>query len=129
MAREVALQYLYQVDITSRHTLEGLSLFLTHFVEDEEIVPYARELVVGVYDNLERIDALLDRASNNWSVSRMTVTDRNVLRIATYELLCCSDVPFKVAINEAVELGKRFGSPKFPAFANGVLDRVRTEVA
>ncbi len=128
-AREIALQYLYQVDITSNHTDRSLDDFMTHFVDDTEIIPYAQELIEGVYTYLPRIDALIETASKNWTVSRMSSTDRNILRIATYELAYKSDIPYKVAINEGIELAKRFGSPRFPAFANGVLDRVRTEVA
>jgi len=128
-AREIALQYLYQVDITSDHTEKTLDDFIDHFVDDEEIVPYAKELVGGVYRHLSSIDELIERASRNWTVSRMSSIDRNILRIATYELVYNPDIPYKVAINEGIELAKRFGSQRFPAFANGVLDRVRTEVA
>ncbi|HHO75960.1 MAG TPA: transcription antitermination factor NusB [Deltaproteobacteria bacterium] len=128
-AREIALQYLYQVDITSDHTDRILDDFIAHFVDDEEIIPYAKELVSGVYMYLAHIDELIEKASRNWTVSRMSSTDRNILRIATYELAYNPDIPYKVAINEGIELAKRFGSPRFPAFANGVLDRVRTEVA
>jgi len=128
-AREIALQYLYQVDITRDHTLETIDGFIIHFVEDEEVVPYARELIGGVYEHLSSIDNMIERASRNWTVSRMTNTDRNILRIATYELVFKEDIPYKVAINEGIELAKRFGSPKFPAFANGVLDRVHSEVS
>jgi N utilization substance protein B len=128
-AREIALQYLYQVDITSNHTDKTLDDFIAHFVDDEEIIPYAQDLIQGVYTHLTRIDALIEKASRNWTVSRMSSTDRNILRIATYELACKQDIPYKVAINEGIELAKRFGSPRFPAFVNGVLDKVRTEVA
>lgn len=122
------MQYLYQVDITCNHTDKTLDDFIAHFVDDEEIIPYAQELIHGVYTYLSRIDDLIDQASRNWTVSRMSSTDRNILRIATYELAYNSDIPYKVAINEGIELAKRFGAPGFPAFANGVLDRVRTEV-
>lgn len=128
-AREIALQYLYQIDITHAHSEETLEAFFSHFVNDKEVVPYARELVCGVYDSLIRIDSLIEQASENWKVSRMSTTDRNILRIATYELAFKPDIPYKVAINEAIELAKRFGSPRFPAFANGVLDKVWSEVS
>ena len=128
-AREIALQYLYQVDITKNHTDETLKDFIDHFVEDRDVVPYAHDLINGVYSHLRRLDELIEKASNNWSVSRMSTTDRNILRIATYELVYRPDIPYKVAINEGIELAKKFGSPRFPAFANGVLDRVRTEVS
>jgi len=107
-AREIALQYLYQVDLTSAHSPQVFREFVAHFVDDDEIVPYAETLVEGVYDHLARID-------------------RNILRIATFELIYRGDVPYKVAITEGIELAKRYGSPKFPAFVNGVLDHVRTE--
>jgi N utilization substance protein B len=128
-AREIALQYLYQVDITKNHTEDTLRDFIGHFVEDKDVVPYAQDLINGVYEHLHRIDELIEAASENWSVSRMSTTDRNILRIATYELVFKPDIPYKVAINEGIELAKKFGSPRFPAFANGVLDRVRTEVS
>ncbi len=126
-AREIALQYLYQVDLTSAHSPQVFREFVAHFVDDDEIVPYAETLVEGVYDHLARIDELIERSAKNWTVSRMSSTDRNILRIATFELIYRGDVPYKVAITEGIELAKRYGSPKFPAFVNGVLDHVRTE--
>ncbi|MCD6571581.1 MAG: transcription antitermination factor NusB [Deltaproteobacteria bacterium] len=126
-AREVALQYLYQVDITKRHTEETLEAFITHFVKGRDAIRYAQELINGVYAHLEKIDELIDKASENWPVRRMSKTDRNILRISTYELTFNPDVPYRVAINEGIELAKRFGSPKSPAFVNGVLDRIRID--
>ena len=129
-AREIALQYLYQVDVTKDHTERTLQDFIDHFAEEKDVdaVPYARDLVVGVYGHLNEIDGLIEQASNNWTVSRMSSTDRNILRIATYELKFGTGVPYKVVINEGIELAKRFGSPRFPAFANGVLDRIGSEL-
>ena len=130
-SREVALQYLYQIDITSSHTDKTVQDFFDHFLveKDQDIVPYAKELIDGVCENLVQIDTLLEKASDNWKVSRMSTTDRNILRIATYEMAYRRDVPYKVAINEAIEIAKRFGSPRFPAFANGVLDKVWNEIS
>ena len=126
---DAALQYLYQAEVNSSHTNEALESFLEHFIEDSLIKPYAKELVSGILSNLQSIDSLIDRATSNWRVSRMTRTDMNILRIATYEMAFRKDIPYKVAINEGVELAKRFGSPKCPSFANGVLDRVRVMVS
>jgi transcription antitermination protein NusB len=123
-ARDAALQYLYQADVNSRHTQETLDSFLVHFIEDEYVKPYAKDLVAGVLNNLQDIDSLIEKATSNWRISRMSRIDRNILRIATYELAIRKDIPYKVAINEGVELAKRFGSPKCPSFANGVLDKV-----
>jgi len=127
-ARELALQYLYQVDLTKDHNAKILGDFMRHFVENEEdqdAEAYARELIEGVVAHLGEIDAMIEDAAQNWTVSRMSTTDRNILRVATCEMVFRGDIPFKVAINEGVELAKRFGSPKFPSFANGVLDRIR----
>ena len=123
-ARDAALQYLYQAEANSRHTQETLDSFLVHFIEDEYVKPYAKDLVAGVLNNLQAIDSLIEKATSNWRVSRMTRTDRNILRISTYEIAIREDIPYRVAINEGVELAKRFGSDKCPSFANGVLDRV-----
>ena len=120
----MALQYLYQVDMTGSHTEQAMQDFFAHFVEDVELVPYAKDIIAGVCDHLVEIDELIEKASTNWSVSRMSATDRNILRIAAYELAFRDDVPYKVVINEAIEIAKRYGSPKLPSFANGVLDRV-----
>jgi transcription antitermination protein NusB len=126
-AREVALQYLYQIDITSSHTGQTLKDFFDHFVDAKDLVPYAEELIEGVCEHLTEIDSLIDEASRNWKVRRMSSTDRNILRMATYEMAFRQDVPYKVAINESIELAKRFGSQKLPSFANGVLDRIWNE--
>ena len=123
-ARDAALQYLYQVEVNSRHTQETLDSFLVHFIDDESVKPYAMDLVAGVLNNLQAVDSLIEKATSNWRVSRMTRTDRNILRIAAYEIAIRKDIPYKVAINEGVELAKRFGSDKCPSFANGVLDKV-----
>jgi transcription antitermination protein NusB len=123
-ARDAALQYLYQVEVNSRHSEGTLDSFLVHFIEDEYVKPYAKDLVAGVLNNIQAIDSLIEKATSNWRVSRMTRIDRNILRIATYELAVREDIPYKVAINEGVELAKRFGSAQCPSFANGVLDRV-----
>mgnify|MGYP001063586223 CR=1 FL=1 len=128
-AREIALQYLYQVDITRDHNSRTTKDFFDHFAEDKDVVPYAQEIIDGVYKHLHEVDALIEKASKNWTVSRMSTTDRNILRIAAYELAFNQDIPYKVVINEGIELAKRFGSPRFPAFANGVLDKIWSEVS
>jgi N utilization substance protein B len=71
------------------------------------------------------IDAVIERYSDNWKISRMSGVDRNILRIAIYELMYCNDIPYKVTINEAIDIGKRFGSNESGAFINGILDGIR----
>ncbi len=85
---------------------------------------YYRETLVGFWDHREEIDGLIRGAAENWRLERMTFVDRNLLRLGTYEILCSRDVPYAVAINEAVELGKKFGSGESGAFLNGILDRI-----
>ena len=85
---------------------------------------YYEESVRGVWGRVEEIDALIGEAAEHWRVGRMTLVDRNILRLGAYELSLGSEIPFAVAINEAVELGKRFGSEESGAFINGILDRI-----
>lgn len=85
---------------------------------------FAEQLVSGVADQLERIDQLIAAHADNWSLERMARVDLALLRLATYELLCATDVPASVVINEAIEIGKRFGTRETPAFINGILDKI-----
>ena len=143
--REVALQILYQVDVQERLTdAEAMALFWRHFASrDEQPEPDARDphdsddddargfaelLVRGVREHLAEIDALLARASRNWRLERMARVDRNLLRLAAWELMRAEDVPAKVAINEAIEIAKRFGTAESPPFVNGILDRCLEEI-
>jgi N utilization substance protein B len=89
-----------------------------------EVRTFAEELVRGVYDQLETIDETLHSYSTNWSLERMARVDLALLRLSTYELMCRPDIPVNVIINEAVEIGKRYGTKETPAFINGILDRI-----
>ena len=89
-----------------------------------EVRDFAEELVRGVYDQLETIDETLHSYSTNWSLERMARVDLALLRLSTYELMCRPDIPVNVIINEAVEIGKRYGTKETPAFINGILDRI-----
>jgi N utilization substance protein B len=86
------------------------------------------ELIRGIYQHRAELDQMLSAASKNWRVERMAVVDRNVIRLALYEIKFCPDVPVAVAINEAIELTKQFGSAEAPAFVNGLLDRAVDEL-
>jgi len=92
--------------------------------EHPEVRRFAEELVRGVADHLERIDALIEEHSTNWALDRMARVDLSLLRLATCELLYRPDIPTSVIINEAVEIGKRFGTKETPAFVNGILDKI-----
>jgi len=92
-----------------------------------EVCDYARTLVEGVMDNRDTLDGFIRSVARNWKLQRMATLDRNVLRIAIYEMIMRKDIPAKVAINEAVEMGKRYGDSDSGAFVNGILDRIRIE--
>ncbi|HEX7623063.1 MAG TPA: transcription antitermination factor NusB [Anaeromyxobacteraceae bacterium] len=124
-ARERAVQALYQIDVAATDLDEALSRFWKSFEPVErEVMQVAEELVRGVARHRRELDAAIEAVSQNWRLDRMARVDRNVLRLATFELLHRDDVPVKVAINEAIELGKKFGSESSGAFINGILDRV-----
>lgn len=124
-ARERALQALYQIDVASTDLDEALSRFWRSFEPVErEVREMAEALVRGVAEHSREIDDAIEAVSTNWRLDRMAKVDRNVLRLAVHELVHRPDVPVKVAINEAVELGKKYGSESSGAFVNGVLDKI-----
>lgn len=130
-ARELALQFLYQVDLQGREYRLHLEAFLHEALAGKpggaEAEAYACQLVDGVMRRQDKIDELLREAARNWELERMAVVDRNALRIGCYELLYEDQVPMKVAINEAIELAKRFSTEASGAFVNGILDRIRRD--
>lgn len=125
-AREVALQVLYQDDLNPQQEPAVTDEFLVARLKASELVEFGRSLVAGVRRNRAELDELLERTADNWSLSRMAAADRNVLRLGAYELLF-TDMPERVAINEAVELAKRYGSRQSAQFVNGILDRLLKE--
>lgn len=134
-AREFALQALYQADLAETSAVEALNGLWTGQMDGEgldeeqkpaegEEVAFAERLVSGVVDHADELDALIEDASTNWRLPRMPIVDRNILRLATFELKHCEDIPPNVSINEAIELAKRFGTADSKAFVNGIVDRV-----
>jgi N utilization substance protein B len=124
-ARELALQALYQLDVTAeRDPAGGLALFWTHFDAPPDARSFARELVDGVREHCERIDALIGESAEHWKLPRLSRVDLNLLRLATFELLARADIPASVTINEAIEIARRFGTDESAAFVNGVLDHI-----
>lgn len=122
-ARRQALQILYQRDITGDSISRILGLKM-YSLEDGEPDEYCRELVGGVEKYIDGLDAMIGEVSENWAVTRMPLVDRNILRIATYEILYDAEVPASVAINEAVELAKVYGGEDSSKFVNGVLGKI-----
>jgi len=127
-ARELALQVLYQIDLTGQEPHSALELFCEHFEAGKKSMPYTRCLVQGVYDNQQEFDALIGSHAKNWRPERMSVIDRNILRLALYELRYQNDVPARVVINEAIEVAKRFGNEESGPFINGILDAIRKSI-
>lgn len=124
-ARELALQALYQLDMTTQADRgRSLEVFWGHFERTDEVEQFARELVAGVDANRERIDALIADSAEHWRLPRLSRVDLNLLRLATFELLCRPDIPASVTLNEAIEIARRFGSADSGAFVNGVLDQI-----
>ncbi len=122
-AREVALQALFQEDLNPRDSRDQLAPFVESRLQSDELREFATSLVLGVLRNQTELDALLAEKADNWSLSRMAATDRNVLRLGAFEIRY-ADTPDRVAINEAVELAKRYGSKQSSQFVNGILDKL-----
>ena len=123
-ARELALQFIYQADLRNERTTEGLTEFLRGEEKNGEIVRIAKRMVKGTLKHIDVVDKAIEAVAINWEMNRMAVIARNVLRIGTYELLLCDDIPPKVAINEAIEMGKRYSTANSGAFINGILDKI-----
>jgi transcription antitermination protein NusB len=122
-AREVALQVLYEDDLNPGAAPVDRAEFLRARLQDDaDLIGFAESLIDGVRRNRPELDGLLVRTAENWSLERMATTDRNVLRLGAYEILF-TQTPAAVAINEAVELAKRFGAAQSAPFVNGILDK------
>jgi transcription antitermination factor NusB len=126
-AREAAVQFLYLLDLRGDDAMDGLDEFLRHECKDTETRTFAERLIRGTREHRDETDKLLRTVTRNWDLKRMATVDRNVLRMAAYELLHCSDIPPKVAINEAIEIGKKFSTANSGGFINGILDRIRID--
>jgi transcription antitermination protein NusB len=123
-ARELALQALYQMDMTGDYSPRAIEFFLAHFEGSAQAKEFARGLVSGVLTHRTEIDRLIKQSTEHWKLSRMAKVDLMILRMASYELLFCPDIPLNVSMDEAIEIGKRYGSADSPTFINGVLDQV-----
>ena len=127
-ARELAMQALFYMDIRSDVSAEMLARFCENFSPSPKSEPFFLRLVNGVLETQVELDALIERFSKNWGINRMSCVDRNVMRIAVFELVYCDDIPPKVSINEAVDIGKKFGTEESGAFINGIMDSIRSDL-
>lgn len=131
-ARELALQFLYTLELRGPDALDELESFVDHHTRRSpdakgkpEVHEYAIRLVEGVERRRDELNTWIERIAANWRLERMAHVDRNVLRLAVFELLYVPEVPFKVVINEGIDLAKRFSTSQSGAFVNGILDRAR----
>jgi N utilization substance protein B len=122
--RSVAVQILYQLEMNGQEFEQNLPVFWEHNACDDAVRNFAERIARGVCQNREAIDAVIVETAKNWSLERIAPIDRSILRAAIYEIQYCEDIPFKVTLNEAIELGKKFGCDKSGAFINGVLDSI-----
>ena len=122
----MALQVLYQTEQNPGLAPEEVSRFVERRLRgDRKLCEFAEGLIAGVQQNQTRIDSLISDVAENWRLDRMAAIDRNILRLGAYEILYCPDVPTKVAINEALELAKRYSTAQSSRFVNGILDRLQ----
>jgi N utilization substance protein B len=123
--REVALQVLYQVEQNPSVPHEEVCRFIERrLLGDRRLSEFTKGLIAGVRENQARIDSLISAVAENWRLDRMAAIDRNILRLGAFEMLFCREVPARVAINEALELAKRYSTAQSSRFVNGILDRV-----
>ncbi|MDR1397501.1 MAG: transcription antitermination factor NusB [Desulfarculales bacterium] len=127
LSRELALQIMYQREHGREDGEQAVRAFASHFRAPAKLMGYARRLVLGVAEEQESLDQALQKASPHWKLERMSHIDRNILRLAAYEIIH-GQAPVKVAINEAVELAKSFGGESSPSFVNGVLDALARQM-
>lgn len=138
LAREIAVQSMYQMEMNEVDANEAVTMLLTEAMEENEgevelsdvdaTRAFVLELVNGTWSRKDAIDGLLEDYLKGWQISRLSKVDRQVLRLATYEMIFRDDVPGKVAVNEAIELAKHFGSPESGKFVNGVLGKMIQDI-
>jgi len=126
-SRELALKFLYQFELNEGDLDEQIKLFLERNPTQEDVESFMKELVVSLIDKMEEIDEIIQKFSDHWILDRMTVIDRNILRMGVCELLFNFSTPPKVVINEAIDIAKKYGNKDSPEFINGILDKVYNE--
>ena len=123
-ARELVTQVLFHMEYSPGNPDKSFELICENFNAPKSLKTFSKELVRGVCENKSRIDKLIKKASRNWRLERMSRVDRSILRLSVYEMLFMENIPHKVSIDEAVELGKKYGTEESGAFINGVLDNI-----
>ncbi|MHC4943191.1 MAG: transcription antitermination factor NusB [Planctomycetota bacterium] len=126
-ARVLSFQFLYMMDIRGNDCESEIDDFLAEHADDSDIIEFAGSLIRGVVDHQNAIDETIEKSAQNWELSRIATVDRNIMRQAIFELLFREDIPPKVSINEAIELGKKFSTANSGGFINGILDRIKRD--
>jgi len=138
-AREASLQLLYEIDLGNKASEDVIGAFRVNAdrllldtpdpgFNCDEIKEFTSQITEGVWSNVHEIDRLIEMHSTHWKISRMALVDRNILRMAVFELLYCPDIPASVTINEAIEIAKKYGTEESGSFVNGVLDHIAKEL-
>jgi len=122
IAREIALQVLYSLEVVKIEAREAIELYWDYFDAPMDARPFSTLLVEGTWEHQDKIDHMIGSCSENWSMARMSKVDKSILRMAVFELCFCEDIPPKVTMNEAIDLGKVYGSENSGSFINGILD-------
>jgi transcription antitermination protein NusB len=127
-SRELAMQFLYNLELNHQETEAALEGFWDMNPSDDSCREFAETIAKGTIEHRTEIDAIIDKFAINWDIDRIAIVDRNVLRIAIYEMLFRNDIPPVVSINEAVDIAKKFSTGESGKFVNGILDKVKIEV-
>ena len=127
-ARELAIQVLFHLEFNPGNPDEVFDLICENFSSQKSSMPFSRQLVTGVCEKKVSLDELIGRSSRNWRLERMSRLDRCILRLAAFEILFMEDIPPKVSIDEALEIGKKFGSENSGSFINGILDNIYNSI-
>ncbi len=127
-ARELVLKFLYQIDITKDRWQEAIIDFWQERDVEEDIKQFANLLIEGTFKQLDYIDSVIANSAENWEFKRMAIVDRNIMRMACFEMLFRPDIPPKVSINEAINLAKKYGDVESGKFVNGILDRIKRDI-
>lgn len=123
-ARELAIQILFYMEFAEGNAGELFDMFCNNFNPAKSIRAFSKKLVCGVRENIEYLDKVIRQSSRNWRLERMSVVDRSILRLGAYEILFMDETPPKVSIDEAIELGKKYGAEDSGSFINGILDNI-----
>lgn len=129
LARELALQLMYQLDLRGSEVLDEIEGFLKENTNDSEVATFCKDLVIGAWERRGHVDKMIEEVARNWELKRMAAIDRNILRLSAYELVFREDIPPLVTINEAIEIAKKFSTKNSGPFVNGILDNIRLRCA